>query len=112
MQNLSGTIWKLAEVRARNEDGQEIESPIPHPLGITMFGDAVKVWIGPDGQCRIWCNQDRLRGTGSGFDGTTAIPSAACRGQAPQPRSGAPKAPGLRAARPAEGPCGKPSVSI
>lgn len=39
MQNLSGTIWKLAEVRARNEDGQEIESPIPHPLGITMFGD-------------------------------------------------------------------------
>jgi hypothetical protein len=38
MQNLSGTIWKLAEVRASDEDGQAIESPISHPLGITMFG--------------------------------------------------------------------------
>jgi hypothetical protein len=39
MQNLSGTIWKLVEVRATGEDGREVESPIPCPLGITMFGD-------------------------------------------------------------------------
>ena len=39
MQNLSGTIWKLVEVRACGEDGREVDSPIPCPLGITMFGD-------------------------------------------------------------------------
>ncbi len=39
MQDLSGTIWKLVEVRACDEDGREVESPIPCPLGITMFGD-------------------------------------------------------------------------
>lgn len=39
MQNLSGTIRKLVEVRARDEEGREVESPIPRPLGITMFGD-------------------------------------------------------------------------
>jgi hypothetical protein len=35
-------------------------------------------------------------------DDTNAKPSAACRGQAPKPRSGAPKAQSLRAARSAE----------
>jgi hypothetical protein len=39
MQNLSGTIWKLIEVRASDEDGQAIQSPISHPFGITMFSD-------------------------------------------------------------------------
>ena len=39
MQSLSGTIWKLVEVRASGEDGREVASPIPCPLGITMFGD-------------------------------------------------------------------------
>ena len=40
--------------------------------------------------------------TVGGIDGTKAPTSAARRGQAPQPRSGAPQAPGLTAARPAE----------
>src|SRR5215213_1215984 len=47
---------------------------------------------------RLGRNHDRRRGAGSGVDGTDAQPSAERRGQAPQPRSGAPPAPGLRAA--------------
>jgi hypothetical protein len=39
MLNLSGTIWKLAEVRASDEDGEAIDPPISHPLGVTMFSD-------------------------------------------------------------------------
>ena len=39
MQSLSGAIWKLVEVRASDEEGREIESLIPYPLGITMSGD-------------------------------------------------------------------------
>ena len=39
MESLSGTAWKLVEVRAADEDGREIKSPIPCPLGITMFSD-------------------------------------------------------------------------
>src|SRR3954468_16639933 len=44
-------------------------------------------------------------------DGTNATLSAARRGQAPQPRSGAPKAPGLTTARPAEGHWSTPSAT-
>src|SRR3954452_17171353 len=44
-------------------------------------------------------------------DGTNATLSAARRGQAPQPRSGAPEAPGLTPARPAEGHWSTPSVA-
>ena len=43
-------------------------------------------------------------------DGTNATLSAARRGQAPQPRSGAPEAPGLTPGRPAEGHWSTPSV--
>ena len=39
MQSLSGTIWKLVEVHAFDEEGREMESPILCPLGITMFDD-------------------------------------------------------------------------
>jgi hypothetical protein len=38
MKDLSGSIWKLVEVTAHDAEGREMESPIPHPLGITMFG--------------------------------------------------------------------------
>ena len=44
-------------------------------------------------------------------DGTNATLSAARRGQAPQPRSGAPEAPGLTPVRPAEGDWNTPSVA-
>ncbi len=49
----------------------------------------IKHGIGPDGQSQIWCNRDRLRGTGPGSNGTPAI---------------------LSAARRPDGPCDKPSV--
>ena len=45
------------------------------------------------------------------IDGTNATLSAARRGQAPQPRSGAPEAPGWTPARPAEGHWSTPSVA-
>src|SRR3712207_4024396 len=47
---------------------------------------------------RFGRNHDRRPGADSGTDGTDAQHSAERRGQAPQPRSGAPEAPGLRAA--------------
>lgn len=37
MQDLAGTIWNLVEVIARDVNGQEVQSPILSPLGITMF---------------------------------------------------------------------------
>ena len=43
---------------------------------------------------RLGRNHDRRREAGSGVDGTDAQPSAERRAQAPEPRSGAPEAPG------------------
>ena len=62
MQSLSGTIWKLVEVRASGKDGQELASPIPCPLGITMFGDErilaavtdMRAALPPDDQARAF----------------------------------------------------------
>ena len=58
----------------------------------------VESWVRPDGQRPIWSLPGLRRRAGFGVDGTYAEHSAERRGQAPQPRSGAPKAPGLRAA--------------
>ena len=38
MESLAGTTWKLVEVRAYDEAGRELESPIAEPMGLTMFG--------------------------------------------------------------------------
>ena len=39
MQKLAGTTWKLVGVSAHDESGREVESPLPQPMGITMFSD-------------------------------------------------------------------------
>jgi hypothetical protein len=59
---------------------------------------SVESWVRPDGQRPIWSLPGLRRRAGFGVDGTYAQHSAERRGQAPQPRSGAPEAPGLRAA--------------
>jgi transposase len=62
------------------------------------ISQGVESWVRPDGQRPIWSLPELRCRAGFGVDGTYAEHSAERRGQAPQPRSGAPKAPGLRAA--------------
>jgi hypothetical protein len=56
---------------------------------------SAEVWTGPHGHCCKKCNSVDGQKTESAVDGMDADFSAVRRGQAPQPRSGAPKAQGL-----------------
>ena len=91
---------RAAPALARTVAAAELEERV-NALGrsldwMTMSGLVAPV-NGGKGQC--------------GVDGINAALSAARRGQAPQPRSGAPETPGLRAAH-CQGRCDRPSIAL